>query len=272
MPSFRNALLLLTTSMLLAQGAQAQSNSCELLKQTLSARIPPEIKGYAMDDVPAKAPVPPGGKVIGTCEGGARKVVYRRFGGAPLAGDGAAAPATAPATAPAITPAAPASAVAPSAPKPAPAAAVVPKEAPKPNPKPEPVAPPKAVAPAKPVAPPVASAPLASPAKPAPTPVPVPAQAKPPVQAPAATPVASAPVALARPAAPEQPAQPPALPAPPAAGLGNEPHGDDTPGFLGTYGRWLWLLLALPFVAWLWGWVSHRMTYDKAGLPRGPRL
>lgn len=44
------------------------------------------------------------------------------------------------------------------------------------------------------------------------------------------------------------------------------------PGFLSDHGHWLWLLAALPFAAWLWAWVAHRMAYDEAGLPRGPRL
>lgn len=52
------------------------------------------------------------------------------------------------------------------------------------------------------------------------------------------------------------------LPATPAA----------EPGFLSDHGHWLWLLAALPFAAWLWAWVAHRMAYDEAGLPRGPRL
>ncbi len=240
MLSFRNGLLLCTAPMLLAHGAQAQSNSCELLKQTLSARILPEIKGYAMDDVPSKTPVPPGGKVIGTCEGGARKVIFRRFGGPPLTGDSAAGSAPA-ASAQAATPAPP--------PRPAPAASapapVAQKEAPKPKPEP--------VVPAKPVAAPVVASPVAKPGV-------------------ATAPVASAPapavVALVSPAPVEKPAEPqpepPASPTPPVDG--------DEPGFFGTYGHWLWLLLALPLAAWLWSWVAHRMAYDEAGLPRGPRI
>lgn len=251
MPSFRNSLLLCTTSMLLAHGAQAQSPSCELLKQTLASRIPPEIKGYAMDDVPARTPVPPGGKVIGTCEGGARKVIYRRFGGPPLASDGGATAST---PAPAAQAAAPAPTPAPTpAPAPRPASApspvMVQKEPPKP--KPEPVAPPK------PPTPPAAPAPVAS----SPAPVVV-AAAKPTVVDKPAEPLMAR---AATPAPASLPAEPPAPRATPAS-------DNDEPGFFSTYGHWLWLLLALPFVAWLWSWVSHRMAYDSAGLPRGPRL
>ncbi|MBL0730974.1 DUF1161 domain-containing protein [Piscinibacter sp. HJYY11] len=274
MPSYRNALLLSTIPMLLAPGAQAQSNSCELLKQTLASRIPPEIKGYAMDDVPARTPVPAGGKVIGTCEGGARKVIYRRFGGAPIAADGSAgsapaatAPAPAPAPAPTATPTpTPVPATRPTASAPAPAVAQ--KEVPKPKPEP-------AVA-AKPVTPAPAPAPLAAAPKPAPVPPP-PAPAPAPRPAPVVTTVASAPapaVALARPVVIDKPAERSAVAttAAPATPTSGHDSGNDKSGFLSTYGRWLWLLLALPLVAWLWSWVSHRMAYDEAGLPRGPRL
>jgi hypothetical protein len=50
------------------------------------------------------------------------------------------------------------------------------------------------------------------------------------------------------------------------------PEADDTPGLM--EGKWPWLgaVLALPFSAWLWAWVSRRRAYDSAGLPRGPRL
>lgn len=245
MPSFRNGLLLCTTPMLLAQAALAQSNSCELLKQTLASRIPPEIRGYAMDDVPSKTPVPPGGKVIGTCEGGARKVIYRRYGGAPLTGEASAPASATQASAPAPKPVAS-----------APAPVVVQKEAPKP--KVEPVVPPK------PVTPPAASAPAVTPPKPV---------ASAPVAPPPARPapvVASAPIVPAKPVVIEKRPEPAEPPAPPAPAMAEAT--DDTPGFFSTYGRWLWLLLALPLAGLAWAWVSHRMSYDSAGLPRGPRL
>lgn len=238
MSSLRNSLLLCIAPLLLVKGAQAQSNSCELLKQTLASRIPPEIKGYAMDDVPARTPVPPGGKVIGTCEGGARKVIYRRFGGAPLAVDGGAASAPAPAAATAMPAAS------------APAPTVAQKDAPKPEvPKPRQ---PEPVKPVTPPAPTPAPAPAPAPVAVAPKPAPVP-----PPPTPAATPTPAADRSAV--------ASPPSRQSIPSA---------DTPqpGFLEAYGRWLWLLLALPLAAWLWSWVSHRMAYDKAGLPRGPRL
>lgn len=41
---------------------------------------------------------------------------------------------------------------------------------------------------------------------------------------------------------------------------------------LGQNWRWLWALLLLPLVAGVWVWRAHFSAYDKAGLPRGPRL
>jgi hypothetical protein len=84
---------------LLVPDAYAQASACERLKLELGARIDPSIRGYALDDVPAKAPVPPGAKVIGTCEGGARKIVFRRSGSAPAAAASVAS-AVVPASAP----------------------------------------------------------------------------------------------------------------------------------------------------------------------------
>lgn len=250
MPPFRNGLLLCTIPILLVPAAQAQSHSCELLKQTLAARIPPEIRGYTMDDVPAKTPVPAGGKVIGTCEGGARKVIYRRFGGPPLSVDGAAVsgPAALPASAPTSKPAPVAA--------PAPAPALAQKQAPKATAEP--------AAPAKPVAPPAASAVPAAP-KPATTL----AASAPAPHPPLAPVVASAPALIPemKPVVMEKPARPPAAAAPRVTAP-----ADDGPSFIDAYGPWLWLLLALPLGGLAWGWISHRMAYDSAGLPRGPRL
>ena len=38
--------------------------------------------------------------------------------------------------------------------------------------------------------------------------------------------------------------------------------------------NWVWLLalVLVPIAGWLWAWAAHRRAYDKAGLPRGPRL
>lgn len=70
----------LVASMLLAQGANAQASACDRLKVSLAGRIDPSIRGFTLEAVPADAPVPPGAKVIGTCEGGARKILLHRSG------------------------------------------------------------------------------------------------------------------------------------------------------------------------------------------------
>jgi hypothetical protein len=93
------------SSMLLAAGAQAQT-PCDQLKAVLAARIDAAgARGYSLEAVPAGTPVPPSAKVIGTCEGGASKILYRRGGAAPPTSDtprpvsrsNEAAPAVAPA-------------------------------------------------------------------------------------------------------------------------------------------------------------------------------
>ena len=85
-------------SMLLAHGAHAQANACDQLKAALVARIDPGIRGYSLEAVPGSSPVPPGAKVIGTCEGGARKILFRRSGSPPSSTGTASAvePASAP--------------------------------------------------------------------------------------------------------------------------------------------------------------------------------
>ena len=87
--------LLPVTSALMAADAHAQSNACEMLKSTLTARIDPSILGSSMEIVPASAPVPRGAKVIGNCEAGARKILFRRFGGGPSSAASAPEPARA---------------------------------------------------------------------------------------------------------------------------------------------------------------------------------
>jgi hypothetical protein len=80
-------------------GALAQANACDQLKATLAARIEATgVRGYSLEVVPASTPVPAGAKAIGNCEGGERKVLYRRWGGAHAAAAlaSAAAPSVAP--------------------------------------------------------------------------------------------------------------------------------------------------------------------------------
>ncbi len=147
--------------LLLVPAAQAQGSACEQVKSMLAARIEATgVRGYGLEIVPASDKVPPGAQAIGTCAGGANKIVYRRFAAAPpAAGEPAAAPPA---------PAAPTVAVAapmPPAQRPAPAVAPSPAPVPPPVPTPVPAKAPAAVVPAQPAS---ASAP-AAPAAAAPT-------------------------------------------------------------------------------------------------------
>jgi len=239
--------LLTLAGLCLSTHAAAQSNACDMLKASLASRIPPEIKGYSMDAVPAKAPVPPGGKVIGNCDGGAFKIVYRRFGGTPVAAAGeGGAEASAASASPTGAPAA--SMAKPVTPAPAPVPVVA---APPPAPKPAP--PP----PAPPAPPP--PAPVPAPAPPA---VPrLPDASAPPASAPLRGPVLEPPPAVSIPAPMTDTEKPPA-----PVETSTEAPIAPSPW------RWAWALLALPALAWLGAWIVHRRAYDSAGLPRGPKL
>lgn len=72
--------LALSSTGLWAVDAPTLSSSCEQFKTVLVGRMDPSIRGYSMEAMPANATVPTGGKVIGTCDGGATKIVYYRFG------------------------------------------------------------------------------------------------------------------------------------------------------------------------------------------------
>jgi hypothetical protein len=114
--------------------ALAQANACDQLKATLAARIEATgVRGYSLEAVPATTPVPAGAKAIGNCEGGARKILYRRWGGAsaPARAEGVVAPASAPVVAPEPAPKRPAPVVRPDMPMPV---ASVPDQPPMPEP------------------------------------------------------------------------------------------------------------------------------------------
>lgn len=90
-------------------GAGAQANACDQLKTTLAARIEASgVRGYSLEVAPAATPVPAGAKAIGNCEGGERKILYRRWGGASAAAGAQAAAAPASAAAPIVMPEPPA--------------------------------------------------------------------------------------------------------------------------------------------------------------------
>jgi hypothetical protein len=78
--------ILPAAALLPVHGAHAQANACDQLKGVLAARI--TIRNFTLETVEADTPVPAGAKVVGTCEGGARKILLRR-GGAAAPADGA---------------------------------------------------------------------------------------------------------------------------------------------------------------------------------------
>jgi hypothetical protein len=79
------ALAALPAAIFPAGDAWAQSSACEQLKATLSARIEASgVRDYTLEAVPADTPMPPGARVIGTCDAGKTRMLYRRGGGTPL--------------------------------------------------------------------------------------------------------------------------------------------------------------------------------------------
>jgi hypothetical protein len=217
--------------------ALAQSPACDQFKDTVATRIPPEALGTLVIAA-ASTPVPPGAKVVGTCDGGAFKILHYRRGLTPQAANAFGA-----ASAPnAANPASAASAVA-AAPRVAPRASAPAAAASRPEPA-KPVAA-KLPEPVKPVAP--------KPPEPAASPV---------VVAPAMTPTVTAPDTRDEPLMRDPPPPPP-------DGPGLVATATDA-----LIERWPWALAAVLLVLGLWGWswFSHRQSYDAAGLPRGPKL
>ena len=69
-------LILAVGLMALAGGALAAGKPCEELKAEIAARLDAKgVKGYTLDIVNKGEPA---GKVVGTCEGGTKEIVYRR--------------------------------------------------------------------------------------------------------------------------------------------------------------------------------------------------
>jgi len=223
-------------SMLLASAARAQGSACDQLKATLAARIDPSIRGFSLDTVPGSTPVPAGAKVIGTCEGGAYKVLFRRSGGT-LAPSGAASVALQ---------------------VPAPAASSVAAAA---TPRSTPVQPRAASRPA------AGSAPVPETAASAlPRPL---AGAREPVAS-MATPASAT---AAKTADVVEPAASLPTPAPPdAAPVDSTPFAQLTGDFLRRYWYAFAALALLITGPALWSWVAYRRAYDASGLPRGPRI
>jgi outer membrane biosynthesis protein TonB len=253
--------------LLAALGTQAHASPCEQLKADIAQRM--TMNHFVLEIMPTKQSLPRGAKVVGTCEGGARRVVLLR--------NGTALPAEPPQAEP-VEPA-----VALSQPKPAP------------EPSPAKASPPVVAK--------VPPAPLSTP-KSAPAPVPAPAPA--PVAIVAQAPVPPVPLApaVSAPVTVQEVAVPTAMPAsattpvlgesspalaaasavqseptanPPAGSASSaEPNNAlallsaDVFGLLRLYWHWLLVLSVLLLLGW-WR-ISHWLAYDANGLPRGPRL
>ena len=221
----------------LATSAHAQASPCDDYKAVLEARFEAAgVRGYSLELVPASAPVPPGAKVIANCEGGARKFVYRRWGGAGASSVAASALRAASAV-PTTTDAPPRRT--PSGAQDARALTPLPASAPAAVPSPRASEARRASA-----------APVAAPA------MPLPARAS---EAAAARPTESTVVAAPATTAPADTA------ANAAATLTQR-----ASAFAGAHWPWLGGLAAL--VGGLWLWRTRFSGYDKDGLPRGPRL
>ena len=234
--------------LLAATLAQAQSSACDTLKTTLAARIESTgVRGYAMEVVPGRTPVPSGAKVIGNCDGGAFKVVYWRWASArksPAAEDDVKVATPAPAPAPRAETTA--------------------------DPKPPAVTPraktQAAAAPPPTVVATPAPAPVAPTASPSAAGLPKAAAVIAPAVATSASSIEAVPAVDERVAVAAQPA-----PAEPPEGEAL-PFSQRATAF--ATGNWPWMsaLLLLPLALWLWAWRTHRSAYDEAGLPRGPKL
>jgi hypothetical protein len=106
--------LLLPVALLLGDGARAQTPACEQFKGVLATRLRLDTQRFTLEGVPAGTTLAPGAKAVGTCGGGAYKILQVRKGEAapeapaavrPLAASAsAAAPASAPASAPKSAP------------------------------------------------------------------------------------------------------------------------------------------------------------------------
>ncbi len=67
----------------IAPAARAQSANCETFKERLAASLEAKgVHGFALEIVPRRTPVPSGARVVGSCDGGAYTVLYRRWAAA----------------------------------------------------------------------------------------------------------------------------------------------------------------------------------------------
>ncbi|GEM_PF-1654285 len=225
-------------SMLLARGAYAQASACDQLKLALTARIDPSIRGYTLEIMPAGVPVPSGAKVIGTCEGGARRILFRRWGATPSPAN--ASTAVEPASAPQAT-AAPAQTTRRMADTQGnraaqPAATSVSSSMPR----------------------------LGSPSNEAGSSVPTP------IAEPHESAAGAGGGEVAR--AIDRVAVQATQPQRDNSAVANVPLAQRASGFLGRYWQWMAALVLVPLAVSLRAWLAYRSAYDEAGLPRGPKL
>lgn len=228
-------------AILLATGAQAQTPSCEDFKAVLAARFESNgVRGYSMEAVPARTPVPSDARVIGTCESGAFKILYRRWGAAraPSAAAASAAQAASGVRAAAVPEAPPRRAPDAAAQRAIPALpAAVPAPAPAPMARTS-----------------QAAASAAMVAAPAPTQAAVGGASDVVAMRSVEKPLAEAPVKVQ--AAPDE-------------RLLLMPRASD---FVADHWSWLAALALVVLACGWWLWRTYFSAYDKDGLPRGPRL
>jgi hypothetical protein len=228
-------------SLVVAAGAQAQTPSCDDFKAVLAARFESNgVRGYSMQAVPASTPVPSDARVIGTCESGAFKILYRRWGAA------RASSATAASAAPA-------------------ASGVQAAAAPDAPPRRAPGAPAQRAMPALPAA--------------VPAPAPAPMARSNQAAASAATVAALAPtqataggasdVVAMRPVDKPLAEAPVKVQAAPDARLPLMPRVSD---LVADHWKWLAAVALAVLAGGTWLWRTYFSAYDKDGLPRGPRL
>ena len=234
-------MLLQAGPVLFAGSLQAQTSACDQLKATLASRIASDVRSYSLEALRADVPVPPGAKVIGNCESGAYKIVYRRKGGTLAAPIGASA----------------------AGPSPAPPAAAGRDVQTKPKAGDQGVRASPPTAPAAPVdtpRPTVLSTPAASVAS-------APPQDQ---ETARASSSAASEVVAARDSEPAvaRPMQTPRDETPAA----NQSIAQTASGFIARYWPWMLALALLPVARWAWSWLAYRRVYDKAGLPRGPKF
>jgi hypothetical protein len=223
--------------------AQAQTSACDHLKDSLAARI--EVSGvhdYNLEAVLSSAPRPRDARAIGKCESGKYTILYRRGAAKERPSESAAAAepdsAAASVAAPERKPRKVANTPAPEAPRQAVAS--------------EPAVAPRTIKQVDQVASAVSPAVAASAE-------PLPASSGNVQSENGIEPVAAkqAPVVSAAESKGSE-----AKVAPPDPSLDNAVQNRS----------WMWALLLVPAAACLWLWHAHRSAYDKAGLPRGPKL